>query len=117
MFLRGMPHLCDGMRRLSQADLRDQNKEDKHLVLSQFQKFSNKYPILKEETTSTDSKSGNADSAKSFINFDEIKKTNVMFTKNINTKAKKTTMSKITKAELTAILAMKQLSTIACAWN
>jgi len=115
MFLRGMPNLCHSMKRLSQADIRNQNRENKHLVLSQFHKFSNKYPILNKETISTDSKSKSDNSANSFINFDEIKKTNVMFRKSINTEVEESTLSKITKAELTAMLAMKQLSTVACA--
>jgi len=110
MFLRGMPHLCDAMNRISKEDAKKRSKEDKIFVLKQFHKFSNKYPVLKEEKIGSNKKDI---ATKTITSFKESIKTNPILKDSIS--KSDFPFSNITKAELTAILAMKELSVIVCA--
>jgi len=112
MFLHGKPHLCYAMKRLSPANIRLRNKKEDNSILAQFHTFSSKYPISKQARFNADSKSKNIISTWPATTFKEIEKTDLKCGRSMNTK--KPTRSNFTKAEITAILAMNQLSGIVC---
>jgi len=121
MFLRGMPHLCDAIKRLRKEDLKQRSKEEKSFALKEFHRLSTMYPALKDRKFN---KSSDNIPTTPFGTFERNQKTDVTLENKIersnetnktfrnNTNTNNIPRSKMTEAELTAIVAMKQLSAI-----